>query len=229
MKTGVMSTEEDETPWAWIRAVNDIVTREPFRSQTLPVELRPWLYLCDALTILKVKSARERGLTWVSQVTHVVSTNSMPDEKVQLIQSMLASENIRHFYVKGVDEEHYDMVDLHWEECKRFMREAKASGGKIAIHCLGGHNRSVLIASAAMMVLERTPLLDVVRLIKSKRGIILTNLSFQRQICELAAKEKLLGDEPCGYSGEKVDYDRFSGWGLVKIADDEKKVLESRL
>jgi protein-tyrosine phosphatase len=223
-----MSAGEDETPWAWIRAVNDIVTREPFQSETLPVELRPWLYLSDALTILKVKSAHERGLTWVSEITHVVSTNYMLGEKVQLIREVLVNENIRHFYAKGIDEEHYDMLGLHWEECKTFLHEAKESGGKILIHCLGGHNRSVLIAAAAMMVLERTPLLDVVRHIKSKRGIILTNLSFQRQICELAAKEGLLGDLPCDYSTEKVDYNRFSGWGLMKIADEEK-ALESRL
>lgn len=221
-----MSIEDDETPWAWVRAVNDIVTREPFKSEKLPVELRPWLYLCDAFTILKVKS--ERGLNWVTEITHVLSTNYMPDEKVRLIQSMLGDQGIQHFYVGGIDEEQYDMIGLHWEECKRFLKEAKDSGGKVAVHCLGGHNRSALIASAAVMVLEKTPVLDVVRYVKSKRGIILTNLSFQRQICELAVKEDLLGEKPHGYSGVKVDYSRFNGWGLVKIADQEKE-LEARL
>jgi hypothetical protein len=48
----------------------------------------------------------------------------MMDEKVQLmIQGLLARENIRHFHVKGVDEEHYDMLGLHREECRNFLQE----------------------------------------------------------------------------------------------------------
>ncbi|GAX25991.1 hypothetical protein FisN_4Hu524 [Fistulifera solaris] len=155
----------------------------------------------------------------------------MLDEKLQSIQGLLASEIIQHFYLKGVDDEHYDMLGLHREECRSFLQEAKESGKKILLHCLGGHNRSALIVAAAMIVLERTPVLDVVRHIKSKRGIILTNLSFQRQVCELAAEEGLLGGIiPCGYSTEKVEYlyNRSSGWELVRIADEEK-ALESRL
>jgi hypothetical protein len=117
----------------------------------------------------------------------------MLNEKLQSIQGLLASEIIQRFYLKGVDDEHYDMLGLHREECRNFLQEAKESGKKILLHCLGGHNRSALIVAAAMIVLERTPVLDVVRHIKSKRGIILTNLSFQRQVCELAAEEGLLG------------------------------------
>lgn len=65
-------------------------------------------------------------------------------------------------------------------------------------------NRSALIVASALLVLERKPLLEVVKHMKAKRGEVLTTRSFQRQLCNLAAKEELLGDKPEGYDDEPV-------------------------
>eukprot|EP00957_Ditylum_brightwellii_P015502 1167309-Ditylum_brightwellii.AAC.1 len=66
-------------------------------------------------------------------------------------------------------------------------------------------NRSALIACAAIMILDEMTLLNVVRLVKKKRGYLLTNKSFQRQLCLLAAKESLLGEKPSGYSDDALE------------------------
>lgn len=55
------------------------------------------------------------------------------------------------------------------------------------------------------MVLDRRDVLDVVEDCVKRRGTVLWNKSFQRQLCALAAREGLLGEKPEGYSDEPLD------------------------
>ena len=74
-----------------------------------------------------------------------------------------------------------------------------AATPRVLVHCVAGINRSGLIACAAQMVLERQPLLEVVRYCIKQRGSVLWNRSFQRQLCQLCQLtqgEGLLGP-PC--------------------------------
>ncbi|CAJ1938336.1 unnamed protein product, partial [Cylindrotheca closterium] len=120
----------------------------------------------------------------------------------------------------------YDLIGRHWEdEAKPFLLEAKNSGGKVVVHCGAGTNRSGLIVAAAMLLLDDNDddnnkeqqqeqqqqqqqperfLLDIVKDLKQKRGMVLTNVSFQQQLCELAAKYNKLGPMPKGYSNEEA-------------------------
>jgi len=52
--------------------------------------------------------------------------------------------------------------------------------------------------------MEQVPLLDVVRNCVAKRGSVLWNQSFQRQLCMLAMQEGLLGPKPIGYTDEEI-------------------------
>jgi len=187
-------------PWAWIKAVNDIVTQEPWDPPEgrLPVQLLPWLWLSDHMHVQQANTLMELG------ITHVLSTNAMFNHELNHLRDRLQRVGIQHDYVKGRDEERYDMIGLHWEKCREILLAVKEAGGRIVVHCVAGTNRSGLIACAAVMHSERLPVLDVVQLAKAKRGMILTNLSFQRQLCELAAREELLGDRPEGYTDDPV-------------------------
>jgi hypothetical protein len=49
--------------------------------------------------------------------------------------------------------------------------------------------------------------LDVVRLLKQKRGLVLSNYSFQKELCVLAAREGKLGDKPSGFTDEPLPDD----------------------
>lgn len=55
------------------------------------------------------------------------------------------------------------------------------------------------------MLSERRPLLEVFKSAKEKRGMVLTNLSFQRQLCKLAAREGFLGAKPEGYTDGPIE------------------------
>ena len=188
-------------PWAWHKALHEIVLGEPWEEplvgQVLPVQLLPWLWLSDQESLERnAAQLRRRG------ITHVLSTNAMEPNEFDEFRSTLHRFGIHHHAVHGHDEEWYDMLSNHWEECEEFLRLVKATGGRVVIHCSAGINRSGLIACAAIMVLERRRLLDVVRLVKQKRYTLLMNPSFQRQLCLLAAREGLLGPPPDGFSND---------------------------
>lgn len=212
---GKNSGKDDEppVPWAWIRAVNEIVVNEPWLpvDGKLPVQLAPWLWLSDQRSVMDAAAMYDMG------ATHVVSTNSMPTHELRNLKTSLQRVNIRHFYVAGHDEPHYDMIGKHWETCRDFLQGAREESPdcKIVIHCVAGTNRSATIATAALLCLPRADdadgprqpkqqLLDVVRYIKGRRGMVLTNLCFQRQLCQLAAKHGLLGDSPSGFSNDPL-------------------------
>ena len=79
------------------------------------------------------------------------------------------------------------------------------------MHCNHGINRSVFFIAAAMLVFNdnnnndnNTTLLNVIKKLKQKCNgkKILTNLSFQKQLCILAQREGLLGTKPIGYNND---------------------------
>lgn len=58
-------------------------------------------------------------------------------------------------------------------------------------------------------------------MLKAKRGTVLTNLSFQKQLCLLAAKEGLLGDKPDGYTNEEpVQENDYIPWTMESLFGD---------
>jgi protein-tyrosine phosphatase len=204
------SETEHEIPWAWVRAVQDILEEEPWapKNNTLPVQLLPWLWLSDQHNTRKITKMSEMG------ITHVLTTNAMSKSQLESIRGKLNRAGLQHYAVRGHDEEGYDMIGNHWEDCLAILRSVressqakkkKESREQIVVHCAAGSNRSGLIACAAVMVRERRPVLEVVRDVKNLRGMLLTNESFQRQLCQLAAREGLLGAKPEGYSDEPLE------------------------
>ena len=204
-----MDPNKQTLPWAWIKATNQILSGFPNKDPDyLPVELLPWLFLSDEFNcIWQPDKLKELG------ITHVLTVNERTNDEIEKTREKLQSIGITYHAVVGArDIEGYDMIDNHWEECLQFFQQAKTRPtGKIAVSCVAGVNRSGLMAAAAMLVLgddEVTgTLLDVVRLLKRKRGQVLTNFSFQKQLCLLAAREGKLGEFPEGFSDEPLPDD----------------------
>ena len=82
------------------------------------------------------------------------------------------------------------------------------------IHCAAGTNRSALIAGAAMLTFSspnrhdsderRLDFLDVIRILKQQRGVVLNNVWFIQQLAELAQQQGRLGPRPSGYTEEPL-------------------------
>jgi hypothetical protein len=200
MDKATIKESETSIPWAWIRALDHLVeTHEDSLPAALPVEILPWLYLGDQWSVSNVYRLKELG------ISHVLSVNGMPREQLKWIrEEIFQPAGIIHKHVQGEDEEFYDMIGEHWEECKEFLATVRNNGGRVVVHCAAGINRSGLIACAAHMVLERKPVLSVVQSVISKRGYLLWNKSFRKQLCILAANEGLLGEKPVGFDDAKI-------------------------
>ena len=201
------TTTTTEFPWAWFKAMNQILSQHSTRPFVLlPVKLLPWLYLSD-----QANSVRRIDLLQQMNITHVLTTNYMTNDDLERIKYNLNEAGIIHHAVSGHDEPGYDMMGKHWDECRTFLENVRNQDkGKVVIHCQAGMNRSGLFAAAAMLVLDvdnddnERYLLDVVTDLKAKRGSILTNESFQYQLCTFAAKEGRLGNQPDGYNNDAI-------------------------
>ncbi|CAB9505027.1 Dual specificity phosphatase 26 [Seminavis robusta] len=192
----------DEMLRPWMEACRDILENGDLFMSTpkFPIELLPWLYLSDLHTARKVQLLRDQG------ITHVLSTNRMPLESIQAMTREYKSHGILHKAVPGEDHDGYDMIGSHWKDCGKFMERAKRrhQQPKVLVHCAHGSNRSALIAAAAMLLLNddnddndnNPPLVRLVRTLSEKRGRVLTNRSFQKQLCLLAKQEGKLGPKP---------------------------------
>lgn len=206
MMTTPKEEPKDTTPWAWIKAVNDVLMNGPFEEPELPVEVLPWLLLSGLPELHDKQRLMELG------VTHVLTTNKMYSiHEVEKLKSSLHKCGIQHFAVEGLDHPNYDML-FHWDASRAFLQQVREDEkNKVVVHCAAGQNRSGLIVGAALIEMERMKLMDVVKLLKAKRRIVLINRSFQKQLCLLAAKEGLLGDKPAGYTDDAITNDKTDG------------------
>lgn len=172
----------------WILKVNDILTSPPWREpQNLPVEILPWLWLSSQ------HGATRPDRLQALQIGHVLTLNAMLPMEASRIEWALRSQGVDHTYIAAYDVEGYNMIGYHWEqECKPLLKQVRENNGKIVVHCQAGQNRSGAIVAAALLELEGWPLLKTIRHLKKIRGIVITNLSFQRQLVELAHRLDLL-------------------------------------
>lgn len=213
-----MKEETTTIPWPWIKAVNDIIIDEPYEEpENMPVEILPWLFL-GAQFDLRAATLLELG------ITHVLTTNKQfSQEELEKLKSRFTKIGIQHEAVPGLDEPGYEMMENHWPVCREFLSQvrngAESNNYKVVVHCAAGQNRSGLMVAAALIELERMLLLDAVKLLKEKRGMVLINLSFQRQACMLAAEQGLLGEKPDGYTDDPVP-ERNYKWSNDDENDD---------
>mmetsp|Transcript_8107 Transcript_8107/g.10894 ORF Transcript_8107/g.10894 Transcript_8107/m.10894 type:complete len:236 (+) Transcript_8107:71-778(+) len=202
-------------PWAWIKCVREItdIGIDKYRSISLPVEIVPWLLLSDEMSVRNTSKLKDLG------VTHVLTVNGMPAHQADWLNDKIETAGIVHKYVRGEDREGYDMIGKHWDECRSYLDAVRNNGGRVVVHCAAGINRSGLIVCAAQMYFERQNVIDVVRHCVDRRFLILSNVSFQKQLCLLAAKEGLLGEKPEGFTDDDI--------AVIPLPPPPRQALES--
>ncbi|KAJ8599111.1 hypothetical protein CTAYLR_006345 [Chrysophaeum taylorii] len=183
----------------WRRGLSTLDQRNIVRRQfALPVELAPWLWLGDAACARDVPRLEALG------VTHVLN-----------VAGQGARGPVAHYDAAGIvhqtfearDSAKYRMLELHLDAAYAFVAAARATGGRILIHCFQGLNRSGVLAAALLMLETRTDLLRAVARLRRQRGDeSLSNKAFQAQLVDLAKHEGLLGPPP-GHPNSRVSED----------------------
>ena len=146
---------------------------------------------CDSIYVGSVRHATSVHMLRRFGITHVLNCAagdcSVPHEE-------LAARGIAYCAIEGKDEEDYPLLRNHLNRCLHFLHPClmAGAGGKALVHCVAGRNRSATLAIAAVMYALRMPLQVCLRRLFRKRPFVLTNLSFRRQLKELAAAQGLL-------------------------------------
>lgn len=184
------TSDVDDDLKNWIERVRQILSETPVVEPKLPCQILPWLWLSSQVACTP-SLAEELG------ITHVMTMNALPPAKSTSLEWSWREVGVDHTYVPAYDCEGYNLIAKHWEStCRPVLEGVRSSGGesKIVVHCVAGQNRSGLIVAAALLELEQRPLLEVVRYLKEKRGLLLTNASFRQELCQLAQQLGLLGE-----------------------------------
>jgi len=80
----------------------------------------------------------------------------------------------------------------HFAEAIAFLDDVRRVRGRSLVHCNLGVNRSGAVVAAYLMVSERRTLLDVVKYLRSRRALVLSNKGFRRQLVAFARERGLL-------------------------------------
>ena len=97
-----------------------------------------------------------------------------------------------HLLHIDADDSDYPLLQRHFHDFNEFVSEAKAKSWKTLVHCQAGMNRSAGLCAAYLIHSERMNLMEAIKLMVERRGLVLTNPSFVKQLVRLAYTEKLL-------------------------------------
>ncbi len=148
-----------------------------------PTKLTECLYLGDYNDAENIAHLRRLGITHVLNCAAFRTLGGSPYPPETGI--------LGYVEFKADDSEMYDMLQ-HFPRAKAFIDEAKLKGGKVLVHCAMGINRSALICAAYIIADKKMKLLDVVKHLKSRRKIVLSNKGFRLQLVRFARQKGLL-------------------------------------
>lgn len=183
---------QDPTCLDWKQGMSAEEIQECAVRQTkLPVSITETLYLSDHKNACNMDKLKTLGITHVLNVAGPAARGPVDKYK---------SHNIEYKEIDADDEEGYDMLGLHLQQCRAFIQSAATEGGKVIVHCVAGINRSGVIAAAEYMLSSdpsTTTVLTTVAHCRRQRGnCFLWNNSFQLQLVRLARQHHLLGPSP---------------------------------
>mmetsp|Transcript_9805 Transcript_9805/g.17682 ORF Transcript_9805/g.17682 Transcript_9805/m.17682 type:complete len:193 (-) Transcript_9805:1987-2565(-) len=98
---------------------------------------------------------------------------------------------VQYCSIEAKDTWFYNIMDNDWPTANAFLTAAFESNGgqpRALVHCIQGINRSGFMVAAYLVQHSEMRLLEVVRLLREKRGPILTNRYFQVLLVQLASK-----------------------------------------
>ena len=93
--------------------------------------------------------------------------------------------------VPAQDSGEYDIMQ-HFADAWAFVDRIRERRGRILIHCNLGINRCGVIVAACAMMLEKRCLLDIARVLKARRSVVLCNEGFRLQLIRFARARRML-------------------------------------
>ena len=183
--------EEDEVVKEYLKRLclyleeADLFQRRYSEYSKGPTRLSDHLYLGDFGDADSLGQLTEIG------ITHMLNCACAPPYSDQkFYRDRRAS--FRYMELDAEDRAEYD-ISKDFQKAFGFIKDAKASGGKVLVYCRMGMNRSAAVCIAYLMAEGHGALMDTVRRVRKLREHkILTNLGFQKTLVRFARDHKCL-------------------------------------
>lgn len=138
-------------------------------------EIEPGLYLGS------MDAGRDESLLREKAVTHVLGI-------LDNFFCMPKFEGITYFRVEMADS-FQSNIENHLPAVLEFIEQARKEGHNVLVHCAAGISRSASFVIAYMMVKYNMQYEAARDFVRSKRGCIMPNLGFRRQLEDLKVQE----------------------------------------
>ena len=161
--------------------VRDVLCSKPYWVTERPTKI------FNHLLIGSCEDARDLDLLKSLNVTHVLNcaAGTTGTSKRYYGNSVVYEE----FW--GEDDFDYDITQ-HFYDAIEFIERARKNNGVVLVHCIMGINRSGAVCVAYAMKHRSVGVVEATRLVKQRRGALLSNHSFQEQLVKYARRNKML-------------------------------------
>lgn len=191
--TCVSHKQESQPDIVWVRLIRQILDTAPVlategRPQPQPAALTSWLYLGgveEAKDLARIKLHKIEG---VINLAPQACRNEGHDGYGHVHPSLAP----KLLTIDALDDATYPLIDRHLSAIVAFAEEFREKGKRLLVHCHAGVNRSTTLCVAYLMHRHRMPLLDIIRQVVRKRGMVLSNATFVEQLVRLARRLRLL-------------------------------------
>ena len=188
------SSKDEDSDLHYLTKVREILLGDPIKGNTQqPAEILPHMYIGNQSNAESLRLLRTLG------VTHVLNCAGFKGPRKNPDANPYDGLGIEYLEFKADDRDGYDMSQ-HFDEAFRYLDNVKRNRGVCLVHCALGINRSGVTVTAYLMVHSKWPLLKALEFVKKKRGVVLSNHGFQRQLIRFARQQNLLDHLPEKFS-----------------------------
>lgn len=161
----------------------------PSRPQPQPAQLTDWLFLGGMEEARDWVKLHDHGITGVVNLAPQACRNEGHHGYAHVNPGLAPQVLVQD----ALDDGTYPLIDRHLPSVDAFVESIRQKGGRVMVHCHMGINRSATICVAYLMSRHKMRLLDLVRLLVRRRGMVLSNATFVEQLVALAKRLDLLG------------------------------------
>ncbi|KAL8194504.1 UNVERIFIED_CONTAM: Dual specificity protein phosphatase 16 [Gekko kuhli] len=159
-------------------------------STTGPTRILPHLYLGCQRDVLNKELMKQNDIGYVLNASNTCpKPDCIPDS---------------HFLRVPVNDSFCEKIFPWLDKSVDFIEKAKASNGRVLVHCLAGISRSATIAIAYIMKRMDMSLDEAYRFVKEKRPTISPNFNFLGQLLDFEKKIKKQSGQTGPFSKRKL-------------------------
>ncbi len=181
-KTGArgVTRECEAEDGEYLREMREILEAYPLMGPPEhAVRLAPHLYIGNQKNADDIAALKRLDITFVLNCagSRRLDFKKPPYPRCARIEAYLA--------IPAEDRIEYDIMQ-HFVEAFAFIDKAKRRGTNVLVHCNLGINRSGAVCAAYLMANQHMYLLEVIKLLKARRSVVLWNKGFRLQLIKFA-------------------------------------------